>query len=137
MFVVVDANRVFSALLTKGKVFDVFLLNSFVEKFEFITPEFLFFEIGKHFGEIVMRSKLAKEELAGVFEFIKEQVTPVPFKQFNMYAKEAEKLAPHSKDAQYFALALKLNSAIWSDEKAFKKQSRVKVFSTRELKELL
>lgn len=123
--------------MTKGKVFDVFLLNSFVEKFEFIAPEFLFFEIGKHFGEIVMRGKLAKEELAGVFEFIKEQVTPVPFKQFNMYAKEAEELAPHSKDVQYFALALKLNSAIWSDEKAFKKQSVIKVFSTQKLKELL
>ncbi len=66
MLVVVDANTVFSALLSKGRTFDVFL-------------------------------------------------------------------APHARDVQYFALALSFNAAIWSNEKAFKKQSKVKVFSTSEL----
>ena len=33
----------------------------------------------------------------------------------------------------YFALALKLDCPIWSNEKAFKKQSVVKAFSTSDL----
>ncbi|MCK4476655.1 MAG: hypothetical protein KAU16_08005 [Methanophagales archaeon] len=42
-------------------------------------------------------------------------------------------MAPHLKDVEYFALALKLDFPIWSNEKAFKKQSVVKVFSTPDL----
>ena len=51
--------------------------------------------------------------------------------------EEASKLAKHTKDMPYFALALSLNCAIWSDEKSFKQQSKVKVHSTSELVNLL
>jgi len=34
---------------------------------------------------------------------------------------------------KYFALALRFDFSIWSNEKAFKKQSKVKVFSTSDL----
>ncbi|RLJ01631.1 MAG: hypothetical protein DRP10_03570 [Candidatus Aenigmatarchaeota archaeon] len=51
--------------------------------------------------------------------------------------EEAIKLAPHNKDVEYFALALKLGCAIWSNERDFKKQEVVKVLSTKELKDLL
>ena len=47
--------------------------------------------------------------------------------------KNAWTISPHSKDIEYFALALKSNCAIWSDEKALKKQSKVKVLTTSEL----
>lgn len=133
MFIVVDANRIFSALLSKGRVFDIFLLNSLLKRFEFIAPEFLFLEIGRHLGEIVSRSRLSKEELGEVFEFLKEQVTAVPFNQFAGRAEAADKLAPHQKDVQYFALALSLGCAVWSDETAFKRQPKVTVFSTDEM----
>ena len=50
---------------------------------------------------------------------------------------EAKEISPHLKDVEYFALALKLGCGIWSREKAFRDQSRVKVYSTGELLELL
>ena len=137
MLVVVDCNRVFSSLLSKGNAFSVFLLNNIVNALELASPEYLFFEIGKHFDEILERSKLSSEELVKIFRFIKDEVDFLPLKEFNMYADEAEKLAPHSKDVQYFALALALDGAIWSDEKLFKKQSKVKVFNTDEVIALL
>ena len=46
-------------------------------------------------------------------------------------------LAPHLKDVEYFALALKLDCPIWAQEKAFKKQSGVKIFATSDLFPLL
>ena len=46
---------------------------------------------------------------------------------------EGLKLAPHTKDLEYFALALRFDFPIWSNEKAFNKQSKVKVFSTSDL----
>lgn len=137
MLLVIDANTVFSALLSRGKTFSVFLANKRRKKFEFIAPEFLFFEIGKHFDEVLRRSKLSPEELAKIFRFIKEEIEFIPFGEFNERADEAEKAAPHAKDVQYFALALAFDCGIWSTEKAFKKQSRVKVYSTRELAEFL
>ena len=133
MLLVVDANRIFSMLLSKGKVFSVFSVNKLLNKFEFIAPEFLFFEIGRHFGEIVKRSKLSPDELAKTFEFLKEEIDFIPFSEFNKFADEAEQISPHSKDMQYFALALSFNCTIWSDEKAFKKQSAVKIFNTDEV----
>ena len=135
MFLVVDANIVLSALLTKGKSFDIFIMNKLIKKYEFIAPEFLFFEIGKNFDEIVKRSKLSSEELAKVFKFIKDEIEFIPFKEFNKQADKASSLAPHEKDVQYFALALAFNCGIWSEEKAFKHQSEVKVFSTKDLME--
>lgn len=137
MFLVVDANRVFSALLSKGKVFSVFLVNKLRNKLEFVAPEFLLYEIGKHLDEIVERSKLPSDELAKVFKFIKEEVEFIPFDEFNKFAGEAEQISPHSKDMQYFALALASNAAIWSDEEAFKRQSKVRVFNTDEVIALL
>ena len=41
--------------------------------------------------------------------------------------------APHAKDVPYFALALSLNCPIWSDEKSFKKQNKVEVYSTADV----
>lgn len=137
MFIVVDANRLYSALLTKGDIFRVFELNAIFKQFEFIAPDFIFFEIGKNFDDIVKRSKLSKEELSEVFSFIKEQVQTIPFSEFSDKLKKAKYLAPHEKDAQYFALALLLNCPIWSFENAFSNQSEVEIISTKRLLELL
>ena len=137
MLIVVDANRIFSALLTKGKAFDIFLTNHLIRKFDFIAPEYLFLEIGKHIGEIVKRCKLSKDELGEVFEFMKKQIIIISSKEFFEYKNDAVKISPHKKDVPYFALALAFNAAIWSDERAFKKQNKVKIFSTEELKKIL
>ena len=57
--------------------------------------------------------------------------------KYEQSLSEAAKISPHGtdvhKDDPYFALALFFNAPIWSDEKAFKKQPKVKVFSTSDL----
>ena len=61
----------------------------------------------------------------------------VPAQEFKSVIPEAEKmLSGHLKDIPYFALALFLRCGIWSNEKRFKEQSRIQIFSTTELKEL-
>ncbi|MFO8133506.1 MAG: PIN domain-containing protein [Thermoplasmatota archaeon] len=137
MFVVVDANRVFSALLTAGETFNVFLLNSLTRKIDFIAPEFLFVEIEKHIDEIIERSNLSEGEITDIFGFIEEQITPVPFKQFTGHAEKARQASPHDKDVPYFALALKTGAPIWSREKAFRGQSEVGIVSSSNLMEML
>ena len=137
MLVVVDTNKLYSCLLSKGNVFKVLSLNSLSKKIEFIAPEFIFFELGKHFDDILKRSKLDKEELSELFSLIKKQVNTVPFEDFNEFAEQAEKLSPHKKDIQYFALSLAFNCGIWSDEKSFWAQPKVEIISTGRLLKFL
>lgn len=53
--------------------------------------------------------------------------------EIRQYAGEAKKLVSHEGDIPCFALALALNSPIWSNEKEFKNQNRVEVFSASDL----
>lgn len=62
MFLVVDANVFFSALVSKGKTFKIFMINSFLNLFELVAPEFLKEEIEEHKEEILSKSKLSEQE---------------------------------------------------------------------------
>ena len=135
MPVVVDANVIFSALVAKGKPLTIFILNRVVKLVEFVTPEYLFSEIGKKLDKLLEASKLSKEELSRVFSLLKEEIRIVPTESFIDKLEEAKLVAPHPEDAPYFALALKLDCPILSGEKRFKLQSRVKVYSPTEFLE--
>jgi len=60
----------------------------------------------------------------------------VPFKDIEQCLNEAEKISPDKDDVIYFALALKLNCAIWSNDKNLKEQNRIKIYSTSDLGKL-
>ena len=136
MLLVVDSNVMFSALIGKGNSFKVFELNNNLNKFEFIIPEFLFLEIGKEMDRILSYTKLSKEELSLTFTFIKKQLTAIPSSDFIDKLPEAIEL--NFKDSPYLALALKSNCGIFSGDKVLKeKQNKVKVFSPRELLDIL
>ncbi len=51
-------------------------------------------------------------------------------------SKNLNKKLVHDKDAPIFALALKFNCAIWSNEPSFKQQTKLPVISTRDIIEL-
>jgi len=75
------------------------------------------------------------------FDFIQEQllqkVKIVPRSEFEEFLARAARISPDPNDKPYFALALKLQAAIWSNDKQLKKQREIKVFSTKELYPLL
>src|SRR3989344_3637761 len=135
MLIVVDANVIFSALLAKGNSFSVFESNKIFEKFEFVAPEFLFTEIGKRMDKILNKTKLNKEELSQTFGFIKEQVNFISASDFIDKLEEAIKI--NKKDSPYLALAMKLNCPIFSGDKRLKQQNKIKVYSPRELLNIL
>lgn len=137
MLLVVDANIIFSALIKGGKTFDIFVLNRRLKKFDFIAPEYLMIEAEKHVDELAEKTKLSAQELEKVFGFLEKEIEFVPFEEFRELYKKAEQISPDPDDVQYFALALKLGSAIWSNDKVLKKQSEVRVFSTEDILKLV
>ena len=136
MILIVDANVLFSALIKRSFTFDLFGLLS-DKGLELRSPQYLLEEVNKRRERLLKFSKLKASELDFVTEFLLNKIKIISKSEYESFLSGAKDLAPHAKDISYFALALKLKCAIWSDEKAFKKQSKVKIFSTDEIVKLL
>ena len=130
MEIVVDATILFAAIIGRAKTNDLF----FEDKLKLVALPYLIEEFNKNTGTIAKICCKPESEVIEAFEILKERVEIFPIYKFPAEIKsKAEKLAPHGKDAPYFALALHLGCAIWSREKAFKKQAEIRVYSTSEL----
>ncbi len=130
MKLVIDANPLFSALIKDG-----FAVNVIVnECFELYAPEFLFDEFLEHKKEILGKTKRSEKELNHLVDNLKEIVRIVPKNEFEPYLEEAKQLTSDIDDIFYLVLALKLNIGIWSNDKKLKKQDKVKIYSTEDLK---
>ena len=127
--VIVDANKVFAAFIAEGIVHDLL----FSGKFKPVGPEKLLEEVEKHKEEIAEKAEKKLEDIELAIKLLEPEFEIFSRLEYTARLSEGLKLAPHPKDVEYFALALKLDFPIWSDEKAFKKQSKVKVFSTSDL----
>ncbi len=132
MIMVTDANVAFSSLIKVGNSLIIFELNKLFPTFEFVSPEFLFFEIGKRIDKILKSTHFAKEEFIKVFSFLKSEIGLVPFKEFKEKIEEAKKISPHLKDVPYVALSLALNCPILSGDKGLKKALPTKVITPTE-----
>jgi predicted nucleic acid-binding protein len=130
MELVVDVNVVISAIVSmNGKTRDLI----FFDGMTLFAPEYLLMEFEKYKQEIIRKSKLSEENFELAFLLIFSKIKLIPFSEFEASLNKAKDVCPDPNDVEYFALALSKNIPIWSDDKALKKQSLVKVFSTSEL----
>lgn len=134
---VVEANVIFSALIKQSHNFRlIYILRE--SGIKLYSPEFVFDEIKKREERILKFSKLGRDELRFVSNKLFESIKTIPKSEYESFLEVAGQIFPkHPKDMPYFALALNLDSPLWSNEKLHKQQSKVKVYSTSELLELL
>jgi len=138
MKLVVDANELFAGIIAKGKNLQSWTLGIlFSDEVELFAPFRLLAELEKNRDEIRSKSGFSLHDFEAFVGILELRVRFIPLEQFLDKISEAKVLAPHLKDVEYFALALKLDCPIWAQEKAFKKQSGVKVFATSDLFPLL
>lgn len=129
MDLVIDANVIFSAAIKDSKTSELL----FSDKFHLFTPEFLFTEFKKYEDILLDKTHRTEEDFWNFLDVLKRRVTSVPKEDFETYLENAKQISPDPKDVQYFALALKIKAAIWSDDNDLKKQNKVKVYNTTEL----
>jgi putative PIN family toxin of toxin-antitoxin system len=119
MIVVVDTNIVFSTLLNPNSLIGELLMNV-QDKISFVAPEFLIDEIEKYSTKIEKHSKLdqhslniLKSTIFKVINFISEDniLNHNWIQAFEML-KDVDQ-----KDTPFLALALQLNSKIWTGDK--------------------
>jgi predicted nucleic acid-binding protein len=131
MRLVVDANRIFAALLRDSTTRKILVER----ELNFYTPQFAIEEIFEHIDELQAKTGLSKavitqklEELITLSEI--HIISPVETKPF---LKEAKEISPDPDDEEYVALALKMNCPIWSEDKELKAIKKVEVINTKEL----
>ena len=130
MDLVIDANIIFAVLIKENKTYELI----FDEKLHLFTAEFFFKEFEKHVREIQKKSGKAEKDFNQLMDIIKTKIILVPLEELLPYLDEAEEICPDPDDVAYFALALKLKCAVWSQDRALKeKQNKVKVYSTEDL----
>lgn len=129
MDLVVDANVLFAALIKDSFSYNIL----FSDTLHLFTPEYIFTEFEKHKEEILEKTERTADDFWRVLEILKRGIALVPFEELIEYVKEAEDISPDPDDVAYFALALKMKCAIWSNDKELKKQNRVKIYHTHEL----
>jgi predicted nucleic acid-binding protein len=143
MILIVDANIFFSALISRGKTFRIFAINSITRTFELLAPEFLMEELEEHKEEVLSKSKLSAPEVEKTFKLLQREIKFVSHFTFSEFLEEAKKISP-TDDFPYVALALKIKSlglkvAIWSNDKELKTalKDKIDVFTTNEVFEIL
>ena len=136
MKLVIDANRLFSVII--GKRLNTASIGIFFsDDAELYAPFRLLAELENNRDEIRFKSGFSHEDFNTFVSVIKLRVKFIPLEDFIDNISEVKKISPHSKDIEYFALALKLDCSVWSNEKLLKEQSQVKILSTTELFKLL
>jgi predicted nucleic acid-binding protein len=93
MILIVDANIFFSALISKGKAFRIFAINSVTETFELLAPEFLMEEMEEHKKEILSKSKLSSPEIEKALKLLQREIKFISPSAFSEFLEEAKKIS--------------------------------------------
>ncbi|MBI5023608.1 MAG: PIN domain-containing protein [Candidatus Omnitrophica bacterium] len=132
MQLVVDANILLAAFLKEALTREL-LLDS---RLDLAAPEHLLSETRRHLrtsASIRKRIGLPSKEIEALFLLLTQRIRVFPETSYQPAMAKALALASHRQDAPYLALALKLEAAVWSNDKGMKKQITVTVYSTTEL----
>ena len=132
MKLVIDANIIFAAIIRDGKTAELLVDNTF----QLYTPEYILFEIENHKEEITRKAGKTNEHINGIIANFHKIITIIPQIEIQEFLEQAKKITPDICDIMYFALALKLNCPIWSNDAALKNQKEVQIYSTAELMQL-
>jgi predicted nucleic acid-binding protein len=133
MELVVDSNVLISSLVKSIRCRD--LLCS--PKLVLYAPEQIILESLAHKEEILEKSGIDNSDFAKLIAILLSRINIIPEAEFSHLTNEALKLVTHSEDAPFIALSLSRGIPIWSEDKALKRQSLIKIFSTEELIKLL
>lgn len=135
MELVVDTNVVFSALIAGGKTREIII----TEDLELDIPEFFFNELSNNLDEVEEKTGLERHELEVLLNLLFEQMHVIPREEFEDQLDEARDLIANvdPDDVPFLALALHLDSGVWSDDEHFQQQDGVEVWRTHELVEHL
>ena len=136
MELVVDANIIVAGFLRSATTRQLLL----DERLTLFAPEHMFIESERVLTSSRLRKKiggLSQAQVRSILNQLAARISILPAPSYQHCLAKALRLAPHTEDAPYLALALHLRIPVWSNDAALKEQSAVAVYSTQKLLELL
>ena len=130
MKIVLDVNVILSALIRDSTIRKI-ILNS---QFDLYFPEPSLHKIRKYKSYILEKSGLSEEEYDKIMATLFKYIQLVTTEEIEKNWDEAKKIMEHidKEDVVFIATALSIeNSVIWSDDRHFEKQDRVKIFKSK------
>ncbi len=121
MIFVVDTNILFSFF--RDNPVRAIIINSPFFGLRLVTPEYAIDELEKIKQKLVKYAKIEEKELEVLFSSLRQCLEVVPMDFFRDCKEKGLAHSPDSKDAPFFALALKIDGKIWSNEPRLKKQN--------------
>ena len=128
MKIVLDTNVILSALI-KDSLTRKIIRSA---EFEFFVPSFSLSEISKYKKHVCEKSSLTEKQFDALLKNLFENIEIVPIYFYEEYIKESKKLIFDIKDIPFLACAIALKADIWSDDKDFQKQKKIKIYTTQE-----
>ncbi len=133
MKVTIDANILFSCLIKDSQTRKLF----FSPELSIFAPQFISEELIKYLPELRAKSKLSETEFLVLLDKIFGQIKIIPDKDLAPFLPAAASLLKDPKDLLYISCALSEDTIIWTNDKGFKVQSRVKALTTEELSQMV
>mgnify|MGYP003993487705 FL=1 len=135
MELIIDTNIFISALIKNGPTRKV-IFNSPITCF---LPEYALIEIKNHEKELLKKAKLSQEGFISLIKKLLRNVQIIQIKDVNPYLMMAKKIMEKIDidDAVFIAASFSLNLPIWSDDKHFQTQNQVRVYTTKDIIELI
>jgi len=106
-------------------------------KASFFSPTYVKSELAGYKSECIFKSSLSKYEFEIRMKEVEGNITFCKSSEYRNFIKEARNALLDPDDSPYLALALSLKTLIWSNDPHLKRQSLVKVYTTKELVEKL
>lgn len=128
---VIDSNVIFAALIRKSTTRDIILSDVF----DLCAPEQTFGEIAGYGKLIRDKAKLEEKDFLALLMLLQRHVHLVSNEKYRQDLPLAEEIMKDVdvSDSPFLALAMTLNCSIWSNDKHFKKQRKVKAYGTEAL----
>ena len=132
MKLVVNTNILFSFFNEKSVARELATLA----ELDLYSPEFSLKELEKHKQEILEKFSLNETQHLLILSLLKTTIKFVNETEYKEELLKAKQITPDPDDIDFFALSLKLNCPIWSNDKKLKNQTEVKILSTKEIIDL-
>ena len=131
MNIVIDTNILISALIKDSTTRKIL----FESEMEFYYPDVSLKELQKHEKMILEKSGMTEEEYSKVLDDILLRVNIVQMELFKDKLWEASNLIGNidADDVVFLAVALWINGFVWSEDKDFEKQNKIKILKTKDL----
>lgn len=130
MKIVIDSNRIIASLIKDSYSRDIL----FNKMFEFYYPESGLKEIEKYNDEIISKADITEEEFHLLSSMLFEQIKIAKMEDYEDELIEFENLISDKTDIPFLALAEAINAdGIWTDDKHFLEQDKIRIFSTKKM----